>query len=399
MPDPTIKCPYCGKGIPLTEALSNPIKEVVRKEYEDKARERDVEFKRREEELTRKFVLEKPKLLQEAQRKVREEIENELKDLKEDNAGKAKLLQEARNHELELRKKARELEEKQKGLEIEVARRLDAERDKIRQGTLEMFTEEHRLKDLEKDKKINDLDKALDEAKRKIGQGSTQTQGEVLELDLEALLKLKFPADVVEPVPKGVKGADILQKVYTRGGQCCGVIAWESKRTKAWDDKWISKLKDDQREVNAEMAVLVTEALPKGVGVNSFTRVEGVWVTGLAQAGSLAMALREGLIEVAQTKLSALGKGEKMEAIYNYLSGSEFRHKIEAIVESFKSMREDLESEKRAMTKIWAKREKQIERVVTNTVRMYGDMQGIIGAALPEIKTMELGSGLEDNEE
>ncbi len=415
MAEPTVTCPYCSKGIPLTEALSNQIKEGLRREYEARAQEKEVGLKRREEEMrkkaselddsrkaleetvARRLAVEKTRLLRDAQEKAKEELSNELKDLKEETLEKARLLDEARRNELELRKKARELEEEKKGLELEVARRLDAEREKIRQAAVEMFSEEHRLKDIEKDKKMDDMRRMIEELKRKTEQGSVQAQGEALELDLEALLRTSFPIDVIEPVPKGIRGADILQRVYAKSGQCSGTIAWESKRTKAWNDEWITKLKDDQRETKAEIAVLVTETLPRGI--SSFAHIDGVWVTGIALAGSLAGVLRDGLIQVAQSRLSAVGKGEKMEAIYNYLSGPEFRHRVEAIVESFKTMQEDLESEKRAMTKIWAKREKHIERVVSNTSRMYGDMQGIIGATLPEIKSLELGSGIpEENE-
>jgi hypothetical protein len=218
-----------------------------------------------------------------------------------------------------------------------------------------------------------------------------QSQGEVLELDLEAMLRARFQTDIIEPVAKGVRGADIIQRVYTRTGQLCGSIAWESKRTKAWNDEWVVKLKDDQREMKADLAVIVTEVLPKGI--TAFGQVDGVWVTAVPLAGCVADTLRENLTQVSLARLSAVGKNEKMEAIYGYLSGPEFRQRVEGIVEAFRAMREDLESEKRAMMRIWAKREKQIERVTTNTTGMYGDMQGIIGSTLPEIKLLELAPG------
>ena len=256
-----------------------------------------------------------------------------------------------------------------------------------------MFSEEHRLKDMEKEKKISDMLKTIEELKRKGEQGSMQTQGEVLELDLEALLRSRFPTDEIEPVPKGIRGADILQRVHNRSGQLCGTIIWESKRTKAWSDGWIAKLKDDQREVKAEIAVIVSETLPSGV--KAFTQMEGVWVADFTLAASLAEVLRSGLTQLALAKLSAVGRGEKMDVIYNYLSGPHFRQRVEGIVEAFKSMKEDLDQEKRAITRTWAKREKQIERVINNTAGMYGDIQGIIGASLPEIKILELDEGEE----
>ncbi len=330
-----------------------------------------------------------------ARKRAIEQVDTELRDLREEKARKDSLLDESRKKEIDLLRRNRQIEEEKRALELETARKLDAEREKIRQATLEAFSEEHRLRDLEKDRKMSDLMKTIEELKRKGEQGSQQSQGEILELDLESMLKARFQFDVVEPVAKGVRGADIIQKVYTRSGLFCGSIAWESKRTKAWNDEWVTKLKDDQREMKADVAVIVTEALPKGVG--SFGRIDGVWVTTVPLAGSLAEALRATLTEVSLARASAVGKNEKMESIYNYLSGPEFRQRVEGIVEAFSAMKEDLESEKRAMTKIWAKREKQIERVTLNTTGMYGDMHGIIGSTMPEIKTLELGAGDEDD--
>ncbi|MEE9591519.1 MAG: DUF2130 domain-containing protein [Thermodesulfobacteriota bacterium] len=408
-----ITCPYCGKEIPLTKALSHKIEEGIRKEYEGKIRDKEDEIRGREESLkkrsheienTRKAVdqivadklkLEKANLFKEAQRKATEDLQTELMNLQEQNTEKERKLEEARKIELELRRKTREIEDEKKNLDVEVARRIDREREKIKQGALDMFTENHRFKDMEKDKKINDMLRTIEELKRKGEQGSVQIQGEVLELDLEALLTSRFPTDEIEPVPKGIRGADILQKVHNRGGQYCGMIVWESKRTKAWNDGWISKLKDDQREVKAEIAVIVTETLPKGAA--SFTQMDGVWVTSFGPVGSLAEVLRSGLMQLTQFKFSSVGKNEKMEVIYNYLSGPLFKQRVEAIVEAFKSMKGDLDHEKRAVTRIWAKREKEIEKVISNTAGMYGDIQGIIGASLPEIKILELDKGDEKN--
>lgn len=402
MVEEKIYCPHCKKEISLTETLVNQIKDGARKEFEEETRLRDAELKRREEELLKRsrevdkevssrLTADREKLVNEARKKAREESIVELRSLKEENLENEKRIEEFRRSEIELRTKARQLEEEKKEFELKIARTMDAEREKIRRETLESYTEEHRLKDLEKDKKISDLVKLTEELKRKAEQGSMQTQGEVLELDLESMLRARFPVDVIEPVPKGIKGADILQRVHTRNGQLCGTIAWESKRTKNWSDDWVTKLKDDQREVKAEAAVLVSETLPKGI--NTFAMMEGVWVTGVQLAGSLAEALRVGLIQVAQTRTAASGKEEKMEAVYNYLTGSEFRHKIEAMVEGLKAMKEDLDREKRATIKSWAVREKQMERVVENIANMFGDMQGIVGKTLPEIKSFELGEG------
>jgi hypothetical protein len=327
-------------------------------------------------------------LEQESNQKAKESVALELKDLNEQLKEKENKLQESQKAELEFRKQRRELEEKQKSIELEMARKLDEEREKIREETVKSVSEQQRLKDLEKDKKISDMLRQIEELKRKAEQGSQQMQGEVLELELEEILITNFPLDQIEPVAKGKKGADILQKVHNQHGQFCGSIIWESKRTKLWNDLWIEKLKDDQREAKAEIAVLVTTALPKGV--NHFALINGVWVTSYSLAVCLAVSLRMNLIQVANAKMSAVGKYEKMEVLYGYLSGPEFGQRVEAIANAFVSLKNDLDQEKRAMNKIWAKREKQIDRVINNISGMYGDMQGIIGASLPQIKSLEL---------
>jgi hypothetical protein len=244
------------------------------------------------------------------------------------------------------------------------------------------------MKALEKDKKIDDLIHQIDDLKRKAEQGSQQTQGEVLELEAETLLKAAFPFDQVEPVSKGVRGADVVQRVVNGAGQACGTIIWEMKRTKAWSEGWLLKLKDDQRAAKADLAVLVTTVLP--AAVTNFQNLQGVWVTNHACMIGLAAALRSSLIQVSAAKTAAEGKHEKMEMLYRYLAGNEFKQRVEGIVDAFDSMKKQLDQEKRALMKIWAQREKEIERVVTNTIGMYGDFQGIIGGALPHIKSLEL---------
>ena len=304
-------------------------------------------------------------------------------------------LKEARKQELELLKKQRELQEKEENQELELTRKLEEGRQKILEKATGEFEEKHRLKDAEKEKQLNDMKKQIDELKRKSEQGSQQTQGEVLELDLENILKKSFTHDNIEPVPKGIKGADVLHKVHSPSGQFCGTIVWETKRTKAWSDKWIAKIKEDQRRVKGEIAIILTTTLPKDV--RNFAHINGVWVTDYSSMVGLATAIRMGLIEVAKTKQAAVGKKGKMEVVYNYLSGSDFKQKVEAIVETFKDMKDDLEKEKNAYTKHWAKREKQLELISANTALMYGDIHGIIGKSLPEIKLLEIESEEEVN--
>ncbi len=408
MSEQVITCPYCNKEIPLSEAIFHEMREKLQKEFEDQSKKKEQQLSKMEqslllkekelenskkslnEQVAEKVKLEKEKIEREAKQKAKESVNVELKDLSEEIEEKEKQLQESQKAELELRKDRRRLEEGKKNFELEMTRKLDEERKKIQDEILMKASEDHRLKDREKEKQINDMRTQIEELKRKAEQGSQQTQGEVLELELEDILKSNFPLDQIEPVPKGIRGADILQKVHSQSGHYSGTIIWELKRTKAWSNGWIEKLKDDQREVKAEIAVLMSTTLPKEI--KNFALLKGVWITNHASIIGLATALRLSLIQVANTKMAVVGKNEKMEVLYNYLSGPEFRQKIEAMVETFVSMKKDLDQEKRAMTKNWSKREKQIERVVHNISGMYGDMEGIIGASLPQIKSLELKS-------
>jgi hypothetical protein len=280
------------------------------------------------------------------------------------------------------------VEDREKTVELEVARRVDEGKGKIREEVSAQMTEEYRLKERAHEEQIKGLQNQIEALKRKAEQGSQQLQGEVLEVELEDNLAGAFPFDRIEPVAKGVRGADVLQHVRNNLGQDCGTLIWETKRTKAWNDGWIPKLKEDQREAKADVAILVATTLPKGVA--NFERINGVWVTNFACVLGLATALRINLMQVSGARLAAVGRSEKMEVLYTYLTGSEFRHRVEAIVESFVSMRADLERERAAVAKIWAKREKQIGQVLTNIAGMTGDIEGIAGSSLPPIPGLEL---------
>ena len=366
----TIKCPDCGSVIELSEAISHDIEIRLKQQYENKIGK------------TKKAIEEK------AKKEIQESLNIKISDLNEQLEKKTKNLKESQKQELELRKRQRELEEKEEKLELELSRKIDAERQKIILKTSKEFEETHRLKDAEKDKQLDDMKKQIDELKRKSEQGSQQMQGEVLELELEESLKEEFPFDGIKPVAKGIKGGDIIQTVKTQSGRICGKILWETKRTKNWSDSWIQKLKDDQRDAKADLAILASETLPKGF--HHFRLISGVWVTDIISAVSLALALRVVLIQVARERETQVDKKEKMEIAYNYLTGQEFRNRVEAIVESFTAMKVDLEAERRAILKIWAKREKQIERVISNAAGMHGDLQEIAGTSLPTIKMLEL---------
>jgi hypothetical protein len=297
-------------------------------------------------------------------------------------------LAEAQKLELTARREREALEEARRGFELEKQRAMDAERSRILEKAQREAAEEFRLKSADKDKLISDMQRQVEELKRKAEQGSQQLQGEVLELDLEAALRAAFPRDTIEPVAKGAFGGDIVQRVCGPAGTVVGTVLWESKRTKAWSDGWLAKLRGDQREARAEVAVLVSTALPKGVAV--FGQVEGVWVCGPEVAAALASVLRAGLTEVAAARASREGVQTKMELVYQYLTGPHFVQRVSAILEAFTSMREDLEAEKRVMQKQWAKREKQIETVLASTAALYGDVQGIAGSGVPEIAGLEV---------
>lgn len=399
MAEQYVTCPNCGKRIQLSEAITHDIEEKLKKDFEAEAKRKDKEFEKafdaQQKEFDEKLSREKTKLERQARKEAEESVSTELADLKTELDKKSKQVKEAEKKELEFLKRQRELDERERTLKLETERTLARERKKVWDEASAKVLEEHQLKDREKDQQLAEMKKKIDELRRKAEQGSQQAQGEALELELEELLRSTFRLDDVDPVSKGVKGGDVIQKVDSSSGSSCGYILWEAKRTKAWSDGWIDKLKNDQRQAKCDLAVVVSSVLPKGI--NRSGNLDDVWVTDFQSVVGLATALRALLIEVYQARNALVGKSEKMEIIYKYLSGSEFRQRVEAIVESFVNMKEDLETEKRAMEKAWSKREKQIQRVVQNTAGMYGDLQGIIGASLPEIKILQLPTG--DNSE
>ena len=297
-------------------------------------------------------------------------------------------MDEARVRELALLKDKAALEEKRKDMELDYQRKLAEERQQLEKQLIDKYSSEADLKLKERDKQIEDLRKSLAEAKRKSEQGSMETQGEALELDLEANLGMHFPHDKIAPVPKGIRGADVIQTVHNQNMVDCGAIIWETKNTKAWNNAWIDKLKDDQRSIGANLAVLVSTELPEAI--RTFGELDGVWVSSVASYIPLAMALRQQLAQVTFARSASEGKSEKMEMVYEYLSGDAFRHKVEAIVETFVGMQQQLDKEKRAYARLWKEREKQIERIIENTAGMYGDVRGLIGTAVPEIKALTL---------
>jgi len=401
-----ITCPNCGHEFELSDALTGKIREHLRAELLQEVSRREarldeklaaVRVQERQVAKTRAEIDEQiearlKKRLADVEKKAAEKIEqhyaHQLKELQGALEEKDADIKSFRQQELELRKKQRQLETAAESLELELARKLDEEREKIRAEVLQNADEKHRLKDLEKDKVINDLRVSLEDMKRKAEQGSMETQGEVLEQDFEAQLKAFFVHDDIAPVPKGIRGADLVQTVRSPLGAEAGILLWEIKNTKAWSSQWIPKLKDDMIEIRAALAILVSVVLP--AGINRFGRIDGVWVSDPLSAVALAAVLREQLMAISRERTASMGKSEKMEALYQYLAGVEFKQKIEGIVEAFTSMQDQLNKERRAMERHWKQREKEIERVVKNTVGLYGDMQGIIGGQIPVIPALEL---------
>lgn len=412
MIDPTITCPSCQIEIKLTDSLAAPLIETTRREYEKRLAQKDAEAVRREtalrereeaitkarqtidDQVSEKVRVERVAIAAEEGKKAKLALQNDLNqkaqevaDLHEVIKQREAKLAEAQKVQADLLRKQRELDDAKRELELTVEKRVQEGLATTREQAKKEAEDGLRLKVLEKEQTISSMQKQIEELKRKAEQGSQQLQGEVQELELEALLREKFPWDTIEPVPKGEHGGDALQRVVGPQGQPCGTIIWESKRTKNWSDGWLAKLRDDQRVAKSDIAVIVSQSLPKDV--ETFGLVENVWVTHTKTVLPLALALRQTLIEVASTRQASEGQQTKTEMIYQYLTGPRFRHRVEAIVEAFSTMKEDLDKERKAITKQWAKREEQIERVMQATAGMYGDLQGIAGKTIQEIEGLE----------
>ncbi|GMR05987.1 MAG: DUF2130 domain-containing protein [Gammaproteobacteria bacterium] len=428
MTEPTITCPKCKTEIKLTESLAAPLIESTRQQFEQQLEQKDSDIAQREQ-----AIREKEKQVAETRNKLDEQVASQVEEqlkkdrgrIATDEARKAKLavstdldqktreladleevlkirdekLGEAQKAQAGLIKKQRELDDARREIDLTVEKRVQEGLTATHEQAKKEAEEDLKLKVAEKDQTIAAMQKKIEELKHRAEQGSQQLQGEVQELELEDLLCSKFPFDTIEPVPKGEFGGDVVQRVIGANGQLIGTILWETKRTKNWVDGWLPKLRDDQRAAKAEIAVIVSKTLPKGL--DTFDMIDGVWVTAPKTAIPVAMMLRHALIEVAAARQTTEGQQTKAEMIYQYLTGPRFRHRVQAIVEAFSSMQEDLDKEKKAITRQWAKREVQIERVMQATVGMYGDLQGIAGKTLQEIEGLSLAAleGPDSNEE
>lgn len=413
MTEPTIVCPNCKTEIKLTESLAAPLIESTRRQFEQQIAQKEAEVGKREaavrdqqaalakaqdsidEQVAARLKSERAGIATEEAKKARfalgadlDQKTREVVDLQEVLKERETKLAEAQKAQAELIRKQRELDDAKREMELTIEKRVQESLTPIRDEAKKEAEEGLKLKVMEKEQTITAMQRQIEELKRRAEQGSQQLQGEVQELELEALLREKFPRDTIEPVPKGEHGGDALHRVFGPLGQPCGTILWESKRTKNWSDGWLPKLREDQRAAKAEIAVVVSQVLPKGI--ETFDLIDGIWVTSPRSALPVAVALRNSLMELAAARKAGEGQQTKMEMVYQYLTGPRFRLRVQAIVEKFSDMRDDLDKERKAMTRLWAKREEQIRGVIESTAGMYGDLQGIAGKTLQEIDGLDM---------
>lgn len=378
----SVKCPHCGKSFPMDQALSHEIKEKLQAENDKKleAEKQKLNEKAREWQASQMAKLKE---------KAKEEMDLQLKDKSNELEETKKQNKALQDQLLELNKLMRQIKNDSETKRLEMEKRLTEAEDKIRIEEKKKIDEEYRLKLKEKEMQIEAVVKANEDLKRKLEQGSQQMQGEVLELELENILRSNFPYDEIKEVPKGVRGADIQQVVKSNYGREVGVIVWELKRTKNWTEGWIPKLKEDQRALKADLAVIVTQVLPEGVANFAPRSEDGtVWVSDYHSMMGLAIVLREGLLKVAAVKQSVVGKQDKKEILWNYLTGIEFKQRLDAVNEAIIQREGILATEQKWFAKKWAAEKKSLELLKNNLIGMHGDLQGIMGKSLPEMEEM-----------
>lgn len=413
-----IKCPNCGHVFDVENVLAADIEQKFQQQYKTKLNEslqkveedkkrldteklQFEEKKRKENEIfATKLQQEKLRLETEIQEQVTKNVtadfENKLRLLQNNNKDNEEKLKEARKKEFEFLQKEQEFNNKEAELDITIQKKLQAERTILGEQIRHQENEKNAVKETgyllklkELELQLDEQKKLADEMKRKAEQSSMQRQGEVQELLLESILKENFPFDIIEEVGKGVEGADCVQVVRNNNGTICGRIIYESKRTKAWSNGWVDKLKADMRSRGADIAILVTQAFPKDM--ERFGEKDGIWICNFSEVGSVAHLLRNGIIKVYDIQKSEENKGDKMQLLYNYLTGNEFRGQVEAIVEGFMAMKQGIMKERIQMEKIWKEREKQLEKVLISTSGMYGSVKGIAGASIGNIALLDGG--------
>lgn len=392
----TISCPHCNKPISVDEVLKHQIESSVKIEYEQKAKADADEVRRkalawqekREKELEEEQKTNQQKLEEKVKKQLTEQNELDQKMLKEE-VEESKIRNKKMMDQLtEMTRELRKVREEKDNAQLEMEKRLSEEKLKLQETAEKKIKEEFQLSIAEKDKMLSDALKANEDLKQKLTQSSQQLQGEVQELELEEVLQREFPFDEITPVPKGITGADTMQKVRDQSGRVCGVIIWESKRTKSWEEGWVAKLKSDMRASKSDLAILISNHLPKEV--NNFGPKDGIYLTNFENFLAVAKIMRLKIIEICYAKLATDGvKGQK-EILWNYVTGNEFKQRVEAIVEAFNMMKLGLEKERQYFAKKWSRDEKLIDTVINQTIGMHGDLQGLMGSSLPEIKSLEM---------
>ncbi len=406
-----IKCPNCNHAFPIEEVMAEEYKKELREqmasfkkkqqeEFDKKAQSLELQKKQQEElfeaqkkqqELAfeQRLIKEKETLQASVSENLRKSIsadfENQLKVLDNANKENEEKLKTARQKELEYLQLANEMKRKEEEMELNIQKKMAEEREKmavdiraIENQRLQNAEHEFKMKLAEKEKQLEDQKKLAEEMKRKAEQGSMQLQGEIQELALEELLRSSFPFDLVQEVGKGVRGADCIQTVRNNFGQECGHIIYESKRTVAFANDWIEKLKADMRSQGAEIAVLVTQNMPKDM--NCFGLKDGIWICTFNEVQALAAVLRDGILRLFNAAKSQENKGDKMHMLYDYLTSNEFSEQWKAIREGFLSMKLSIQKERDAMEKLWKAREKQLDKVLLNAAHVKGSIEGIAGS-------------------
>jgi len=411
--EPTLHCPNYNCEIRLTESLAAPLLEETRRRFHEQMAQKDAEVARKtdalgkernelarardqiEDRVQQRLAAERVQLTATETKKAREAAAAELRAKETEaielramlDANHAKLA-EAQHAQAGLIRKQRELDDARRELDLTVEKRVESSVDAIRCKARQDADEAARLRISEKDQTIDSMARTIVELKRKAEQGSQQTQGEVFELELEDVLRARFPTDLIEPVANGELGGDLVHQVNGSIGQPAGIILWESKRIKAWSESWLAKLRDDQRRCGADIALIISHAIPRHI--EHFDLMDGMWVAHPRCALPVAMSLRQRLIEISNLRMVQQGQTTKMKQVYGYLTGNKFRQRIDAVIERFNDMREDLDRERKFMNRQWGKRETQILSVVESTAGMVGELQAIAGKAMPEIPGLDM---------
>ena len=379
-----IVCPSCSFEIDVHESLSQKYKkelDIERKKFEDEKKTYDEKIKLSVEKLMK---TEKEQLESKLKKDLEEENSERIKNLESELNEKSQKVKDFNKAQSEIEKLKREKNELKESIEAESEKKINQVIEKIKKESEEKFE----LKFKEQQKKYDDLNDKLKETQRKAEQGSVQLQGEIQEIAIEEWLKTKFYEDTIAEVPKGKKGADCVQIVNTISRKNCGRICFESKRTKSFSSAWIQKIKSDMKDVRADIGVIVTEVLPQDMERMGIK--EGIWICTFQEFKGLCLALRESIVKVSESISIQENKGEKMTMLYNYLTGNQFRMQLESIVESFSSMKSNLDLEKRNAIKNWKVRETEIEKVLLNTIDMYSSIKGIVGTSIKNIDLLEL---------